>query len=549
MARKDKLNSPENSGNSSLESAKPLTRREFLAGSASAIAIASLPAGQSGTPPQQQQAQQQTAPTSPAKTPFAADFLWGASTSAYQIEGASREDGKDLSVWDEFVRQPGAIRDGKTGDMACDFYHRYPEDIGHMREMGLKAFRFSVAWSRVIPQGTGEVNQKGLDFYSALVDALLAAGITPVVTLFHWDTPLALVQRGGWEARDMAGWFGDYAATVARSLSDRAKYWLTVNEPRSFIGGGYVTGVQAPGEKLPRDQYMRAAHITLLAHGRAVQAVRANAKKPVQIGCPCDVTPALPESNSSADVAAALQSTFASPVEHFSAEYWWRENSWWLDPIYTGKYPADAVAALEKDSPEIQPGDMETIHQPLDFLATNIYSGWPVRANPQGMPPYQYVDFAAGAPLTAFRWHVTPEALYWGPKWLYERYKLPIFITENGCSFCDWVSLDGQVHDPQRIDFTARYLQAFSRAVGEGMPALGYLHWSLLDNFEWQEGYTQRFGMIFVDFPTEKRILKDSAHWYASVISSQGAALQRIRATATPPALPPKPPSPQKPGR
>lgn len=500
------------------DSTNALTRREFLAGSASALAAASVPSVQSGSA-QQQQTTPSTKPT--ADSPFPADFLWGAATSAYQIEGASREDGKDLSVWDEFVRQAGVIRDGKTGDKACDFYHTYAADIGHMREIGLKAFGFSVSWSRVIPQGTGEVNQKGLDFYSELVDAVLAAGIAPVLTLFHWDTPLGLVQRGGWEAPDIAGWFGDYAAIVARKLSDRVKYWLTVSEPKSFIGGGYVTGVQAPGEKLPRDQYMRAAHITLLAHGRAVQAVRANAQKPVQIGCPCDITPALPESNSAADIAAAQASTFASPIERFSPEFWWRENSWWLDPIYTGSYPAEAITALGKDAPEIQPGDMSTIHQPLDFLAANIYAGLPVRANPQGAP--QYVAFPAGYPETAFGWQVTPDAMYWAPKWLHERYRLPIFVTENGCSTRDWVSLDGQAHDPQRIDFTARYLRSLARAMRENVPVLGYLHWSLLDNFEWQEGYTQRFGMIFVDFPTEKRTLKDSAHWYSKIIASRGA--------------------------
>lgn len=510
---------------------KALTRREFLAGSASAIAAASLPPIANGGTQEQQQSQTAQNAAAPAKAPFGADLLWGAATSAYQIEGASREDGKDLSVWDEFVRQPGVIRDGQTGDTACDFYHRYAEDIGHMKEMGLKAFCFSVAWSRVIPQGVEGVNQKGLDFYSHLVDALLAAGIAPVVTLFHWDTPLGLVQRGGWESRDMMGWFGDYAATVTRTLSDRVKYWLTINEPRSFIGGGYVTGVQAPGEKLPRDQYMRAAHITLLAHGRAVQAIRANAKKPVQIGCSCDVSPSLPEGSSSADADAAKQSTFTSPEEHFSPEFWWRENAWWLDPIYTGNYPAEAMTALGKDAPEIQAGDMQTIHQPLDFLAANIYGGRLVRANPGGAP--QSVAFPAGYPETAFGWPVTPDAMYWAPKWLYERYKLPILVTENGCSCRDWVSLDGQVHDPQRIDFTARYLQALARAAGEGVPVMGYLHWSLLDNFEWQEGYTQRFGMVFVDFPTGKRILKDSARWYAKVIASQGTAVMQPEAAST----------------
>jgi|SRR5579875_62771 len=502
---------------------RALTRREFLAGSASTLAVASLPLVQPTATLEQQKIQ--NSPATNKNSPFGVDFLWGASTSAYQIEGAIREDGKDFSFWDEFVRQPGKIRDGKTGDMACDFYHRYPEDIKRMRDLGLKAFCFSVAWTRIVPEGTGSINQKGIDFYSHLIDSLLEAGITPVVTLFHWDTPLALMQRGEWLARDMPGWFGDYTATVASALSDRVKYWLTISEPRSFIGGGYVTGVQAPGERLPRGQYIRAAHITLLAHGKAVQAVRANARKSVLIGCPCDVSPSLPEDSSSADTVAAQRSTFASPIEHFSPQFWWHENSWWLEPIYNGKYPADALAALGKDAPDIESGDMETIHQPLDFFAANIYAGWLVRANPEGQP--QAVAFPAGFPLTAFGWQVTPDAMYWAPKWLYERYKLPVLITENGCSCRDWVSLDGQVHDPQRIDFTARYLQALARTISEGVPVLGYLHWSLLDNFEWQEGYTQRFGMTFVDFPTEKRIPKDFARWYAKVISSQGAfALQ-----------------------
>ncbi len=526
---------------------RPITRRKFLSASAgSAISLAALgrSAGAYAQSQQQQrqtqpqQSQQQAAPTAASKSPFPADFLWGASTSAYQIEGAAREDGKDLSVWDEFVRQPGAILDGQTGDVACDFYHRYAEDIARMQTIGLRAFRFSVSWPRVIPEGVGDVNQKGLDFYSHLVDSLLAAKITPVLTVFHWDTPLALMQRGSWEARDMAGWFSDYAALLARTLSDRVQYWLTINEPRSFIGGGYVTGEQAPGEKLPRNEYMRAAHMTMLAHGRAVQAIRANAKKPVQISYACDVSPALPEANSAADISAAQAATFESPVDHFTAELWWRENAWWLDPVYTGQYPQDALTALGADAPEIRAGDMETIHQPLDFLATNIYGGNLVRAAANGKT--QAVAFSAGFPLTAMGWEVTPDAMYWGPKWLHERYSLPLFITENGCSCRDWVSLDGQVHDPERIDFTTRYLQALARASQEGVALKGYLHWSLLDNFEWQDGYTQRFGMIFVDYPTQKRILKDSAQWYASIIKSNGASLLPSPAAASA-ATPPQP--------
>jgi beta-glucosidase len=500
-------------------SSQRITRREFLAASAGAtVSLAHFGAGDSATA-----MKQKNSSAAKSEAPFAKDFLWGAATSAYQIEGAAREDGKGPSVWDEFVRKRGAIRDEQTGDIACDFYHRYAEDIAHMREMGLGTFLFSISWPRVMPEGAGAVNPKGMDFYSRLVDALLAAGIVPIVTLFHWDTPVALERRGGWRVRDMADWFADYAAAVTRALSDRVNWWLTINEPRSFIGGAYVEPVQAPGEKLPRGDALRAAHITFLAHGRAVQAIRENAKRPVQIGYPCDVSPSLPATDSGADVAAAHESTFASPLDHFSANHWWRENAWWLDPVYRGGYPAEALVALGAGAPEIRAGDMETIRQPLDFLGANIYGGWDVSATGNGKA--KEAHFPAGFPMTAFGWQVTPEAMYWAPKWLYERYKLPIFITENGCSTRDWVSLDGKVHDPQRIDFAMRYLQSLARAANEGVPLRGYLHWSLLDNFEWQEGYTQRFGMIYVDFPTQKRVLKDSARWYAHVIATNGAAL------------------------
>jgi beta-glucosidase len=508
-----------------------LTRRQFLsasAGGAFAFAGSSINISESSAANQNQNQTPAPAPSqqssaSNSTPPFGEHFLWGAAMSAYQTEGAAHEDGKGVSVWDVFAHKPGKIRDNQTGDVACDFYHRYAEDVGHMREMGLNAFRFSVSWPRIFPDGTGRPNPEGLDFYSRLVDALLAANIQPIVTLFHWDTPLALHRRGGWLHREMADWFGDYTAAVARALSDRAIYWLTINEPRSFIGGAYVTGVQAPGEKLSRHEYMRAAHIAFLAHGRAVQAIRANSKRSAQVGYICDVSPSLPNSENAVDIAAARTSTFVSPLDHFSGPHWWRENAWWFDPVFLGKYPAHTLAALKNDAPEIRAGDMETIRQPLDFLGANIYGGWLVRASANG--DAESVPFPAGFPLTAFGWQVTPDAVYWAPKWLYERYKTPIFITENGCSTRDWVSLDGKVHDPQRIDFTARYLQALLRAAREGVPLRGYLHWSLLDNFEWQEGYTQRFGMIFVDFPTGRRILKDSARWYAGLIASNGDLL------------------------
>ncbi|MGH9476392.1 MAG: GH1 family beta-glucosidase [Terriglobales bacterium] len=447
---------------------------------------------------------------------FHGEFLWGAATSAYQIEGATDAPGKGRSVWDDFVARRGAIADGQTGTRACDFYHRYHGDIALMHALGLKAFRFSLAWTRILPAGTGAVHQPGLDFYRHLVDALLAAGIEPVVTLFHWDTPLALEHRGGWQTRVMADWFADYATVAVRALGDRVRWWLTVNEPRSFIGGGYVAGLQAPGLKLARSAALAAAHNVLIAHGLAVQALRAAAPRPLQISLAHDLSPALPLAPS--DTAAARAATFASPLEHFDAAHWWDENAWWFDPVYRGAYPDSAVVALGPDAPVIRAGDMAAIHQPLDFCAVNLYGGYRVAVGSNGVAVRQ--PWPPGFPETAFGWQITPEALEWAPCWLHARYRLPIFITENGCSRRDSPSLDGGVHDPQRADFIARYLGALARAMAAGTPMLGYLHWSLLDNFEWQEGYTQRFGLIYVDFTTQRRIVKDSARAYAQMISA-----------------------------
>ncbi len=491
------------------------TRREFLATSAAAaVGLAggvSPLAGETARPPQ-----------NPA-TPFPKGFLWGASTSAYQIEGAAREDGKGPSIWDEFCRRPGAIWEAQSGDIACDHYHRYREDVRQMRALGLGAYRFSVSWPRILPAGTGAVNPKGLDFYSRLVDALLDAGVAPFLTLYHWDLPLALQQRGGWRNRDAADWFADYAATLARALADRVPFWLTMNEPRSFIGSGYRNGEHAPGEKLSLAEALHVGHILLLAHGKAVQAIRAHARRPLQVGMAPDASPSMPWSDAPPDVAAARSATFGAPPEYFRPEFWWRSNAWWIDPVFLGAYPAEGMAAAQQDAPEILAGDMETMAQPLDFFAVNIYGGHPVRAGADGKP--ERLTWPAGFPLSAFDWPITPDALYWGPKWLYERYHLPLYITENGLSCRDWISLDHCVHDPQRIDFMARYLGALQRAMHEGVPVRGYFHWSLLDNFEWAQGYRQRFGLIFVDFATQQRVLKDSAHWYAKLIASHGATL------------------------
>jgi beta-glucosidase len=459
----------------------------------------------------------------PVETTFPKDFLWGAATSAYQIEGAVNEDGRAPSIWDAFVRKPGAIWQEQTGNEACDHYHRYRDDVALMKTLSLRAYRFSVSWPRVLPAGAGAANEKGLDFYQRLVDALLAANIKPVLTLYHWDLPQALQERGGWMNRDSAGWFADFAALVASRLSDRVAYWITVNEPRSFIGAGYRLGVHAPGEQRPMREALQAGHHLLLAHGRGVQAIRASARPPVQVSIGLDFSPCVPATDSAEDVAAARAATFGGAPPSEGLETWWQHNVWWTDPVLRGAYPGEALEILGGNAPEVASGDLETMHQPLDYFALNLYGGWPVRAGKDGRP--EPAPPPPGAPLTAFNWPVVPESLRWAPVFLHERYRLPILVTENGLTCRDWVSLDGKVHDPQRIDFTARYLLELHRAMREGVPVRGYLHWTLMDNFEWHTGFRERFGLIYVDFATQKRIPKDSARWYARVIASNGKTL------------------------
>lgn len=483
------------------------SRRDFLLGLGSVAAGAGM-----RLPPAERPAR--------VDTTFPRGFLWGAATSAYQIEGAVDEDGRGPSIWDAFVQKPGAIWNGQTGREACDHYHRYREDVALMKMLGLRAYRFSISWPRVLPAGAGAINEKGLDFYQRLVDTLVAAGITPVVTLHHWDLPQALQERGGWMNRDSAGWFADCAALVAGHLSDRVPYWITINEPRSFVGAGYRLGVHAPGEQRPLREALQVGHHLLLAHGRGVQAIRASAKRPVQVSMGLDVSPCVPLTDSAEDVAAARAATFGGAPPTEGADTWWQHNVWWTDPVFLGKYPAEALALLGGHVPEIAPGDLETICQPLDYFALNLYGGWPVRAGKEGKP--ERVPEPPGAPLTAFNWPVVPESLRWAPKFLYERYRLPILVTENGLSCRDWVSIDGKVRDPQRIDFTARCLLELHRAMREGVPIRGYLHWTLMDNFEWHTGYRERFGLVYVDFATQKRIPKDSARWYARLIASNG---------------------------
>ncbi|MDO5399626.1 MAG: family 1 glycosylhydrolase [Eubacteriales bacterium] len=443
---------------------------------------------------------------------FPEHFLWGAATAAYQVEGAGDEDGRSSCIWD--VLAPGHVSHDETGLVACDHYHRFREDIRLMKLLGLKSYRFSVSWSRVMPEGTGEVNQKGLDFYIDLVRELRAAGIEPMVTLYHWDLPYALYLKGGWLNPESPEWFAQYTAVVVKALSPWVRYWMTINEPQCFIGISYKGAVHAPFLDEPTS-LLPATRNVLLAHGRSVQVIRSLAALPPQIGlAPCGAV-FEPVSESPADVEAARAETFEGSVGPSGV-------SWWCDPIFLGRANPAAAAQMGIDPGELfTPEQWQLVSQKLDFFGFNIYQA-------AGMPladsPYTG-NTACGSPITAMDWPITPNALYWAVRFLQERYRLPVLITENGMANTDFVMLGGAVHDPQRIDYTHRYLLGLRRAIDEGYRVLGYTYWSLFDNYEWTFGYSRRFGLIYVDYATQQRTLKDSAYWYADVIRTNGRNL------------------------
>lgn len=447
---------------------------------------------------------------------FAKDFVWGAATSSYQIEGTGRDSGKGQNIWDVFTKEPGRVYEGHTGDIACDHYHRFREDVAYMKELGLKGYRFSIDWSRVLPEGTGKVNEKGIDFYNALIDELLEQKIEPYITLYHWELPYEIYKRGGWMNPEIVEWFGQYARLVAERFSDRVKYFFTLNEPQCFVGLGFLQGCHAPGVKAPLRDTFEMAHNALKAHGRAVQMLRAYGKQNVQIGYAPTSGMCYPEKETPKDIEAARKALFALPDD---LSNWTWNVSWWSDPVILGKYPEEGMKKYEKYLPVITDEDMKLISQPIDFYGQNIYNGRCIRMGTDGRP--EEVRRPAGFPKTATNWPVTPEALYWGPKFLYERYRKPIYITENGMACHDTVSQDGKVHDPNRIDFLARYLKNLKRAAEE-IDIRGYFQWSLMDNFEWDKGYAERFGIIYVDFETQERIWKDSAYWYRDLIRRNG---------------------------
>ncbi len=449
---------------------------------------------------------------------FPKDFIWGAATSSYQIEGAAFEDGKGRSIWDDFVRQAGRIADSSTGDVACDHYHRFREDVKLMADMGVRAYRFSISWPRILPEGTGRVEPRGVQFYSDLVDCLLEHGIRPYVTLYHWDLPSALEEQGAWRSDDMPEWFAGYTRVVAEALGDRVKDFFTINEPQCVIGCGYVGCQQAPGVRRGIEDIVPMCHNLLKAHGRAVQVLR-EVIPDARVGFTACGSVPMPASDAPADVEAARQVYFSVPDDP-DALVW--SASWFSDPVCLGRYPEDGLRKFGRYLPQGWEQDMALIHQKLDYFGQNIYYGDTVRAGQNGP---ETLPHPQGYPRTAIHWPVVPETLYWGPRFFAERYRLPILISENGMSCHDAVSLDGQVHDPNRVDFLRRYLRQLRRAAEDGVPVAGYFHWSLMDNFEWGHGYTERFGIVYVDYGTQERIVKDSGRFYTGVIADNGEKL------------------------
>lgn len=458
---------------------------------------------------------------------FPANFQWGAVASAYQIEGAWRADGKGLSVWDTFTSRPGHVSNGHDGRVACDHYHRVSEDVALMANIGLQAYRFSVSWSRVMPQGTGAVNPAGLGFYDRLVDEMLAAGVQPWVTLFHWDFPYDLFLRGGWLNPDSPSWFAKYTKAVVDRLSDRVTHWVTLNEPQCFIGLGHASGEHAPGLRLDLPEVLLAGHHALLAHGRGVAVIRERAKQTPSVGWSPAGTIFYPITESPDDISAARQATNSV----WPNGVW--NNRWWGDPVVFGHYPEEGLRVYGEAAPRTTKAEMKLIQQPIDFYGCNIFQGDAIRAGAGGAP--ELAPLPPGHPRTLSLWHQTPEALYWGPKFLAELYKLPIVVTENGMSNCDLVGTDGRVQDQVRIEFMISYLLQLRRALAEGVDVRGYFVWSLMDNFEWQDGYKHRFGLVHVDYVTQQRRLKDSAHWYRDVIMSNGAELDKHLPVSGPP--------------
>jgi len=441
---------------------------------------------------------------------FPDGFKWGAATASYQIEGAYKADGRGMTIWDTFCRTPGKVLNGDTGDVACDHYHRYPEDIQLMSDIGLQTYRFSIAWARILPQGLGSVNEAGLDFYDRLVDTLLEKNITPYATLYHWDLPQILQNAGGWPARATVEAYVNYADVVSKRLGDRVKQWMTFNEPWVVAFLGHALGVHAPGDE-DWEAALATAHNLLLSHGRAVPVIRQNVGDEAQVGIVLNLTWADPATTAEADIAAAKR------MDGY-------QNRWFLDPVFKGSYPEDMVA-LYGGVPGMQEGDMDEIQVPLDFLGINYYNRAVVK---DGLTtgPIKVEFVLPEGEYTEMEWEVHPESLYKVLKRVHEDYAPPaMYITENGAAYDDRLSSDGAVHDADRQAFLAKHFTSAHRAINEGVPLKGYFVWSLMDNFEWALGYSKRFGITYVDYDTQERTLKDSGKWYSQVIADNGFEL------------------------
>jgi beta-glucosidase len=437
---------------------------------------------------------------------FPQNFHWGAATAAYQVEGAWNEDGKGESIWDRFVHTVGNVKGASTGDVACDCYHRYREDISLMQSMHLNSYRFSISWPRIQPAGTGAPNPKGLEYYDRLVDALLASNIRPLPTLYHWDLPQALEEKGGWPNRDLAGFLADYAGIVAKALGDRITNWAIFNEPWIFTYLGYYTGEHAPGRASFPD-FIRATHVVNLAQGQAFRAIKA-ARPGAKIGTAFNTSYAQPKTPSADDVAAA---------ERYHAF----RNLWFIDPAINGEYPKILSTLLTDEMLGVQPGDMEITKVPLDFFGINYYDRTIVSA--ASKPEELNLDGVVGkqGPHTEFGWEVWPDGFYQLLMRMTRDFNKPVIeITENGCSYGDTPFENRGVPDLRRIDFFRGYIGAVARAIADGANIQGYHAWSLLDNFEWAEGFSQRFGLTYVDFRSQKRTIKDSGTWYGNLAAT-----------------------------
>jgi len=441
---------------------------------------------------------------------FPKGFIWGSATASYQVEGAVHEDGRGVSIWDTFSHIPGKTFNGDTGDVADDSYHRFPEDIALMKSLGLKTCRFSIAWPRIFPNGTGQPNQKGIDHYRIFAEALLAAGIEPYCTLYHWDLPQALEDKGGWQNKATSQAFAAYAGYTAGKLGDVIKNWMTMNEIASFVDLGYGNGIHAPGLKLSRQKLAQVRHHAVLGHGLAVQAIRASAGRNARIGAAENPQSIIPAFNAPEHIAAARKAM----VE---------ENAGYLTVMHTGRYTDAYLQKLGADAPIFTSEEIKAIGSPTDFQGLNIYTATPVRAadNAAG---YEKMPAPASYPHMASSWlTIGPEALYWVPKLAAETLKIrELYITENGCSSDDTIAPDGQIYDTDRVMYLNAYMTQLQRAVSEGVPVRGYFLWSLLDNYEWADGYSKRFGITYVDFKTQKRIPKLSSKFYANVIARNG---------------------------